>query len=306
MPVAAGGETRDDKPRQELHSIPCREHDAGELTMASHLNEALKQFEAAEANLVKLQRLWDAIEKMLPNLHGMVIEGVEDKEAYRGKARAFEHIAKALPTIDGFKLEFCIVDCDGIESTNLDLHEIGEPSATILYENEIHRQGELLSEYRFRFGVKRRQLARQNVLSYIENFETKLERLRPVAEELPKSSSPMPPDEWELLKHDFDAINTLLGDSFDRPKRWCDLSRHLQFGLRQDCNDILSLDWPAVKPELEKALYTDDDPIPVAVPDLGDLVASNPKGDVVTELKWERLSPKDFERLLYNLITNTP
>ncbi|MGO9468106.1 MAG: restriction endonuclease, partial [Isosphaeraceae bacterium] len=60
-----------------------------------------------------------------------------------------------------------------------------------------------------------------------------------------------------------------------------------------------------MKRGLERAIYTDEDPIPVTVSDLGELVASNPKGDVVTELKWENLLPKDFERLLFNLITDT-
>jgi hypothetical protein len=35
-------------------------------------------------------------------------------------------------------------------------------------------------------------------------------------------------------------------------------------------------------------------------------VASNPKGKVVTELKWANLTPEAFERLLFNLITGTP
>jgi Restriction endonuclease len=56
---------------------------------------------------------------------------------------------------------------------------------------------------------------------------------------------------------------------------------------------------------LEQTIYADEDPIPVAVADLGELVASKPKGEVVTELKWDRLTPADFERLLFNLISTT-
>jgi hypothetical protein len=273
--------------------------------MGNHLNEALKHFEAAEANLAKLRRLWDGIEEMLPSLHGIVIAGVGDEALYREKQRAFEHIAAALPAIDGFRLECCIVDCEGIQATNLDLHELDEPAATMAYEAELRRQGVLLSEYAFRLGVKRRALARQHVITYLANFEARLEGLRPVAAGL-ESASAMPADLWEPLKHDIEAINTLLGSSFQRPKRWTDLSRHLAFGLAQDFFDLVNRDWPAVKPELERALYTDDDPIPSAVADLGELVSANPTGDVVTELKWQRLTPQDFERLLYNLITGTP
>jgi hypothetical protein len=152
--------------------------------MVSNLNEALKQFEAVEANLAKLSRLWDEIERMLPDLFSGVIAGVTDENLYREKKRAFEHIAKSLPKIDGHELDVAIVDCDGIQATNLDLHELDEFSATVSYDQELHRQGELISDYRFRVGVKRRKLARDNVLDYIENFESRLHQLKPVAEEL--------------------------------------------------------------------------------------------------------------------------
>jgi hypothetical protein len=273
--------------------------------MANHLNEALKQFEAVEANVAKLQRLWEDIEQMLPNLHSTLIEGVNDEAVYREKVRLFEHIAKALPSIDGIKFECCIVDCDGIQSTNLDLHELNELSATLAFENHLRRQGQVLSEYRFRVGVKRRQLARQNVFEYMREFEVKLEQLKTTAEKL-ESNGSMPEHDWAQLKHSFNAINTLLGNSIERPKRWGDLARHLHFGLKHDFNDIVMHDWPSVRIELERSLYAEDDPVPVEVADLGELVLSNPKGEVITHLNWDKLDPGGFERLLYNLITDTP
>jgi hypothetical protein len=70
--------------------------------VANHLNEALKQFEAAEANLLKLERLWKEISEMLPDLWGIVIEGISDEDAYREKAMAFEHIVRCIPKIDWY------------------------------------------------------------------------------------------------------------------------------------------------------------------------------------------------------------
>ena len=42
------------------------------------------------------------------------------------------------------------------------------------------------------------------------------------------------------------------------------------------------------------------------VADLGALAAAQPKGQVVTKLKWQSLSEEDFERLVFSLISSAP
>lgn len=66
---------------------------------ASAIMSALEQFEAAEANLVKLERLWD-------ELSGSIPEGVSygsDPE-YEDRARSYSLLLAALPKIDGRRL----------------------------------------------------------------------------------------------------------------------------------------------------------------------------------------------------------
>jgi hypothetical protein len=268
------------------------------------LNDVLKTLEAVEANVEKLARLWDEIRPMLPSVGRGTISGVSDEDRYRDRARVFEHIVKHLPAIDGHNLAYCLMDSDVILSTCIDLAELDEITATISYDREVFRQGELLDEYRFRLGLKRRQLIRQSVPDFIEQMEALLKRIQPTAKELANNAD-MASEEWEQLRHTFKAIGALVGSGFERTRAWHNLSRHLHFGLRCDYDDIIQDDWPAVKSALQQQIYSEDDPLPVDTKDLGELIASNPKGDVVTELQWSRLRPEDFERLLFNLISGT-
>ena len=141
------------------------------------LNDTLKVLEAVEANLEKLTRLWEEIRQLLPSVGGFVISGVSDEERYRDRARVFKHILQALPAIHGFKLEYSLIDSDDILSTCIDLAELGELTANFSFDREIFKQGELLEDYRFRLGIKRRQLIRQSVPAFIEAMDALLERL---------------------------------------------------------------------------------------------------------------------------------
>lgn len=268
------------------------------------LNDVIKTLEAVEANVEKLTRLWDEIRPMLPSVGFGVISGVTDEDRYRDRSRVFQHIVQHMPSIDGFKLEYTLQDSDDILSNCIDLAELGEITATISYSKDVFRQGEDLDEYRFRLRLKRRQLIRQSVPDFIEEMDALLQGVQNEINELP-SDAGMPAESWEKLRHTFNAIEALVGSGFKRSKEWYNLTRHLHFGLRCDCNDIVQHDWPAVKASLQQQIYVDDDPIPVGTDDIGELIASNPKGDVVTKLRWTSLAPENFERLLFNLISGT-
>ena len=62
------------------------------------INTALRQFEAAEANLQKLERLWGEINKMIPD--GLVFG---DDPKYDDHVRSYEDVLAALPKLDGWK-----------------------------------------------------------------------------------------------------------------------------------------------------------------------------------------------------------
>jgi hypothetical protein len=265
------------------------------------LNDTLKQFEAVEANLAKLERLWNQIKALLPT--GSEVE-VSDEDQYRSLQRSFAHITSGMPKIDGFALEGCLLDSDAIIQGNVDCLELGEFSASLSFSSAIFRQGEVLNDYRFRMESKRRELARQAVDSICGSIEDALRQLKTSAE-LRKENAQMPEEEWRVLASLFKSIDALLGKSVSRPPRWAAMDRHLSFGCRGDYDDIVRLDWPSIRQWLDKALYGESDPLPVAATDLGDLVRANPKGPVSTELGWSALSPTEFERLVFNLIDRT-
>src|SRR5581483_12328486 len=115
-----------------------------------------------------------------------------------------------------------------------------------------------------------------------------------------KTTATLPKLKWQALRALFKSIDTLLGNGFGRPASWTDMERHLSFGQKCDYHDIVNIDWPNIRQWFDHALYTETDPIPVVSKDLGELVSAKPRGHVATELRWSILSPKDFERLVFN------
>jgi len=265
------------------------------------LNDAVKQFEAVEANLVKLEQLWKQIEKLLPSLDEVQ---VGDQEQYVRAQRSFEHIAKPMPKVDGLELKICLAHPDEIFRMKVETLEIGEFTDRVALDSDLRRQGEVLGEYRFRMDGKRRALARQAVEPLCAGIEAILTNLRPIAANL-KDNEAMPPELWEELKSLYKSIDALLGNSLGRASRWGDMARHIGFGVRHDYDDIINHDWPDIRQWLERALYGETDPLPVSVADIGDLVRTKPTGPVSTELNWSALTPEDFERLIFNLIDRT-
>jgi hypothetical protein len=91
---------------------------------------------------------------------------------------------------------------------------------------------------------------------------------------------------WADIKTHVGQIEVLLGSSVQKPPRWGDLHRHMHFGCIGDLDDIERMDWPSVKAGLRKGLYGANEPLPVGVDDLAELVAAKPRGPITTELAW--------------------
>lgn len=121
------------------------------------LTEALRQFDATEANLKRLEELWSEIVKLIPD--GMVVDtSSPDAVRYADLCRTFRHIQSVMPKLDGFELTDDLRDLDAIFMNRLDAKEAGEISFEIAVERGIYQQGETLREYRFRFAAQRRGL----------------------------------------------------------------------------------------------------------------------------------------------------
>jgi len=254
---------------------------------------ALQKFEVAEANLSKLERVWSAIEKNIPD--GVVFG--ENKE-YEEGVRQYEHIVANLPAIDGWKPTGKLPDINDIAQNRLDALDLGEVEAQAHIELEIFAPAKELREYRWRLGQKRRVLIRSALSERIDQVDADIRKVR---QELSAWESADP--DLEALKTHISEIDVLLGSSVKRPPRWSDLQRHLHFGERHDFVDIELTDWPSVKDAFRKSLYGENEPIPNDIADLSDIVDPSVRGSVTTKLNWHSISAEAFERLMFTLIS---
>jgi hypothetical protein len=264
----------------------------------SPLKAALKSFEATEANLGKLEKLWDEISALVPR--GIVF-GPHPK--YEDLVRSYKHILDSLPRIDGWKPESLPMDLNDVAQSRLDALELGEPPAEIAVENWIESPADDLREYRFQFNKKRRALIRDQLIRLIDTIDGNVRQIHK-ENEGKELSEKVNGSIWLSLRKNVDEIDALLGSSVDRPPRWRDMLRHLHFGMVGDCRDIETHDWPAVKAGLRDSLYGAHEPLPVDIEDLAYVVDAKPRGRVTTKLNWSKLSPEGFERLVFALISN--
>lgn len=268
------------------------------------INEALRAFEATEANLSRMEFLWSEIRALIP-------EGIEFGDSTEGvyddKCRAFEDLHSGLPKIDGATMGIGLQKLNEIAQMRFDALELGEISCQVTVEDTIFEQARHLKEYRFNLNKKRRQLIRKRLNDLINSIDASLRDLhREYPDAFEPTNASVEGDEWQSLKDAVTEIDVLLGSSVKRPQRWNDLRRHASYGMVQDLLDIRRHDWPTIKTSLSESMYGEYDPIPVGVEDLGTLVASEPSGKVVTCLEWKNLSDDEFERLLFSLISDAP
>lgn len=271
-------------------------HDADELT------EALRAFEATEANIVRLETLWRTIEKEFPT--GNVFQA--ESHEYEDACRSYEDILHALPTIDGWKPDQAPMSLSEVNDLTIGAREVGDVEAHMSLHDRLSEPGRQLREYRFRFNRQRRQLVRDIVVDHVAVIDGAIQRLARSLSIDAVGNEPVASPDFEAIRNAIDAIETLLGSSIKRPNRWSDLRRHLRFGLMGDLHDIVKFDWPSVRTGLQRDLYAPDEPIPVGVTDLATLARSRPKGKVPTRLLWDHLTPEDFERLIFALIATAP
>ncbi|AFY46024.1 Restriction endonuclease [Nostoc sp. PCC 7524] len=284
----------------------------------SSLDESLRRFEAVEANLIKLEKLWNKLTKNLPS--GIVFSS---NPIYEDACRSYKHILKSLPSIDGWKPNSLPCDLHQIAQDRLNALEIGvdAPMARISVELEIEKPGKELREYRFRFNQKRRQLIYNQLLKLcneIEQLLNNLQKNHPIdyedeidfdnEEDVDRwqkiTKEKIDDPDWQTFCNIIKQIDVLLGSGMSRPKRWYDMQRHISYAQINDLKDIILFDWPSVKLGITQYLYTSEEPIPVNIEDLGELVASKPSGHVITKLNWNNLSAENFERLIFNLVSS--
>ncbi len=266
------------------------------------LNQAITDFDAAETTLRRLESVWERLSDLVPQGIAFVGDSPEGVE-YEDLCRAFRDLAGGLPPTDGFRIDVLPMPLDEIAQNRLDAQDIGYIEAITDVEAGIAQPGEAIREYRFRFNRARRRVARDRLLELITEVEG---RIRSLTSRIDSDTEPIADLEWGELRDALSEVERLAGSSTPRKGRWGELHRHLAWGQGVDLHDIAMHDWPSVLADINAGLYTDTEPMPVSGVDLGTLAERRLEGRVSTKLDWDAIDDEGFERLIYNLISDTP
>lgn len=270
----------------------CRQN--GEMDLSA----ALATYDRVALNLDKLDRVWQRMEELLPDGPFIGI-GSDDDVTYAQLGEQWTTIANSLPAIDGWKLEAEIIGYAAIGQSRLDYREIDEPEGLRAFDAHIAAPRTEAFRYRQKLARARQQLVRRRSEELVRTVD---ELLRPVPTDIDQEltedqATPI----LREIKQAVDELERLLGEALEGGPRQGDLHRHLHYGEPHDLRDIATMDWPAFRPHLELALYSDQDPVPVGVADLADL-ASVVSSRVPSKIHWDRIDADGFERLLGRLL----
>jgi hypothetical protein len=171
----------------------------------SPLMAALESFEATEANLVKLERLWSELQQLMP-------QGVSfgANPEYENRARAYDGILQALPKIDGWKPASSAPDLDDLAQNRFEAMDLGELSAQVAVEKFAEEPGRELREYRFRLNMKRRALIRDALSQLIDKVDADLRELRRKTGTV-EAGRKLDKADWDDLRTHLKEIEVLLG-----------------------------------------------------------------------------------------------
>lgn len=263
------------------------------------LNEALKQFDRVNANLLKAESLWETLRSLTPD-DIRFSSGTEEARNYERTRCSFIEFVTSLPPIDGFGIKAQPLEYNSIAQGRLDANESGEILAQVWIDERIHLPGKELDEYRFIFDRKKRQLVKGRLEELTTAFDIALSDLSPIVKAY-EGESLSKEVQWAPLKEITGEIERLLGKEIETGV-WIDLRRHIHFAEKHDYFDICAEDWPKFKKYLSLAQQQDSVPLSISVSDLGELVASKPAGPVTTALNWSALDGESFERLVFDIV----
>ena len=266
------------------------------------LDAALTAFDRCDANLRRLESIWEQMSALIPQ--GIAfLGGSPDDARYRELAWGFNEIASALPAVDGYRIAGRPLELNEIAQGRLDAAEIGELGPEVALAEAVDRPGQEMRQYRLRMDRARRGLVR----AHVEIASGQVDRLLAGLVTRHARDADLVVDEaWDAVKNAVNQIERLVGAQVPRTTAWADLTRHLRFGQGHDLHDIADTDWPAVSRELQTSLYSELEPLPVQVEDIGVLASSGPAGHVTSHLNWPQLTAEDFERLLFNILLDAP
>jgi hypothetical protein len=265
------------------------------------LEKALEQFDIVEANVRRLEKVWEEISQLIPGGVAFTDEAGPEGQRYRELLRAYQAIIKALPPIGDCTIETVPWGLNAIGQARLDAIEIDEFEAKLSVETGITAPGREIEEYRAALTQARRELVRDHLVRLMAVVEPLLQALVP---DYQPDRHPIKDERWERLVDTLRQIERLTGSIVPGRARWRDMRRHMSIGQGVDLHDIARVDWPSVRKEIEANLYSELEPLPVVRDNLADLVRAKPSGPVTTKLDWGAVAAEEFERLLFNIVAN--
>ncbi len=268
----------------------------------SSFQSKLNQFDAVEANLKKCENLLQKIMKLIP-------EGIDysENDRYDDICKDFQNIYSTLPMFNNWKPDIEFLELDEIAHNRLEAADVGEFESKVYVEKQIYAPVKALKDYRYKFDRTRADFVRESIIGKMSLIDSLLDKLNNALRSKPEDEGheSVNEKEFDALIQQVDQLEMLIGRTFEKPRRWGDLQRHLHFRLYHDLYDIIESDWPVVKSGLHKVLYGESTPVPIAINDLG--IMASEKGtscSITTELKWSDIDDSEFERVIYCLISS--
>ena len=281
------------------HGSPCQDP-------AVDLDQALGEFDRVETNLTRLETVWRQLKELMPNDPHAITLVPSEQVRYDALRRAFDDLATSLPTVRDVTVADRPMELREIAAVLIDADAAGEVEAMLPVLEQIHAPEAAIAEYRYKMTAVRRGMVRDRVESLVAEVEGTLATIGPQYERDSTTVKDTHAEEWQAMGDAVAEISRLLTGDLPSNSHWSDLYRHLRFGLGVDLWDIVHTDWPQARRDIEAAIYTEMEPLPIQVADLGDLAATRPRGTVTTALDWTAIDPGGFERLVYNLIADAP
>lgn len=135
----------------------------------SPLMKALEQFDASEANVAKIEKVWADMGPMIPS--GLSFGSSAEFDDLEREYRA---LADSLPAIDGFRLENSVPTPNEVAQANFDAAELGEPFGYVAADELATGPARQIAEYRYRLQSKRKALVRDALVDLIDAVDNDL------------------------------------------------------------------------------------------------------------------------------------
>jgi hypothetical protein len=167
------------------------------------LTDALRAFEAAEANVARLENLWSQIEKEFPT--GNVFQAASPE--YENRCRSYAAILDAFPTIDGWKPTETPLSLSDVNCHTIGAREVGDVEAQISLHDHLSVPGRELRDYRFRLDQQRRRLVRHIVADHISSIDRAIAGLQRSMAPDPIGNETVSDPQFEEVRNSVEAMN---------------------------------------------------------------------------------------------------